>query len=176
VIVYTGRTELPSLAAIFPTSCFFSKAGVAGAEGPGPCGCGCQKGASHVDLGGYHYRTRTICAHTHSYASDIIYPAHSPGPYPFYELPLGTDLETAKILVSICKQSLQSPLSLSTLVFNDRPALSSSPPYVYSTVNPPRLLRMPLRAERPIVRVEHSSLCTIEIRNTEIPIGLWSGE
>lgn len=35
---------------------------------------------------------------------------------------------------------------------------------------------MPLHAERPIVRVEHSSMRTIETRNTENLFGLWSGE
>jgi hypothetical protein len=34
---------------------------------------------------------------------------------------------------------------------------------------------MPLHAERPIVRVEHSSMRTIETRNTENLFGLWSG-
>ncbi|RYN70129.1 hypothetical protein AA0119_g13699, partial [Alternaria tenuissima] len=33
---------------------------------------------------------------------------------------------------------------------------------------------MPLRAERPIVRVEHSSMRTIETRSTENLFGLWS--
>jgi hypothetical protein len=37
-------------------------------------------------------------------------------------------------------------------------------------------LKMPLRAERPIVRVEHSSMRTIETRSTENLFGLWSGE
>lgn len=35
---------------------------------------------------------------------------------------------------------------------------------------------MPLRAERPIVRVEPSSMRTIETSSTENLFGLWSGE
>lgn len=35
---------------------------------------------------------------------------------------------------------------------------------------------MPLRADLPIVRVEHSSMHTIETRNPENLFGLWSGE
>jgi hypothetical protein len=35
---------------------------------------------------------------------------------------------------------------------------------------------MPLRAELPIVRVEHGSMHTIETRNPENLFGLWSGE
>lgn len=34
---------------------------------------------------------------------------------------------------------------------------------------------MPLHASLPIVRVEHSSIRTIETRNTENLFGLWSG-
>ena len=40
----------------------------------------------------------------------------------------------------------------------------------------PHTHTMVLRAERPIVRVEHSSMRTIETRNTENLFGLWSGE
>lgn len=35
---------------------------------------------------------------------------------------------------------------------------------------------MPLRADLPIVRVEHGSMHSIETRNPENLFGLWSGE
>lgn len=35
---------------------------------------------------------------------------------------------------------------------------------------------MPLRAKLPVVRFEHGSIHTIETRNPENILGLWSGE
>lgn len=40
----------------------------------------------------------------------------------------------------------------------------------------PSIAAMPLHAERPIVRVEHGSMRTIETRNVENLHGLWTGK
>jgi hypothetical protein len=63
-----------------------------------------------------------------------------------------------------------SPTSLALAVTDP----SGSPP-PYPRTPSPHALTMPLHAERPIVRVEHSSMRTIETRNTENLFGLWSG-
>jgi len=119
-MVYTERIKLPSLAAIFPITRSFQKLEQK-ARGPADVAAGNAPSISTwVAITTVHVPSVHIPILVHPIFSYLIYPAHSPGPCPLYYLPLGTDLRTAKTLVSVYKQSLQD-LSLFS------PSVVSSP-------------------------------------------------
>jgi hypothetical protein len=80
---------------------------------------------------------------------------------------------------SLCSAPLAiHAIGTSSSLTQAEPPLKISPlhPRQRHNVTTPTTRAMPLRAERPIVRVEHSSMRTIETRSTENLFGLWSGE
>lgn len=65
----------------------------------------------------------------------------------------------------------QQPRAYITITITHHRTTAPPPPHDRRTFT-----TMPLRADLPIVRVEHSSMHTIETRNPENLFGLWSGE
>lgn len=53
---------------------------------------------------------------------------------------------------------------------------SYPPPRLVALVDKPKIAKMPLRLESPLVRVEPASFHTIDTSNVENLMGMWSGK